>query len=142
MICWTAPSGRWNNCVPAPSGRWNNCGLHVEAERQLEDARADRDRLEEARVIEVEGLSDELQATKRELQVASQALVEAAEELAVTKERLASLGGGGDPSGEGRESEVSGLITQVGEMRGRLDEADDLLDRSQWEMEHCVPSQS
>ena len=67
--------------------------------------------------------------------MASQALVEAAEELAVTKERLASLGGGDDPSGEGRESEVSRPIPQVGEMRGRLDEADDLLDRSQWEME-------
>ena len=81
--------------------------------------------------MEVEGLTDELKATKRELEVASQALLEARQELAVTKEILETLGGEGDPSGEGHTSEVS---CQVEELQGRLDEADDLADRTQWQL--------
>ena len=106
--------------------------LYAESERHLENARTARDRLEEVKLMKVEGLTDEFEATKRELEVASQALLEAREELTVTKESRETLEGEGDPSGGGRDSEVS---HQIKDLQGRLDEADDLADRTQWKLE-------
>ena len=89
--------------------------LYAESEHHLENTWTDRDRLEEAKLMEVEGLTDELEATKRELEVASQALLKAREELTVTKESRETLEGEGegDPSGGGRDSEVSRQIKEL-----------------------------
>ena len=100
-----------------------------ESERRVEDARADRDRLEEAKLIEEERLADELEATKLELEGASQALAESKEELAATKDRLTAVEKEGGLADRGHVPEL------VGDLQGQLDEANDLADRREWELE-------
>ena len=97
----------------------------TESERRLEEAQGARDELEESD----DHLKEELALTQEKLDEAQQTLSDAREELAAVKERLTEGGTKGDLSRDG-DPEV-----EVRESRDRLEEAIDLADPREWELD-------